>query len=80
MNGSVRNTVQETSGQNTIERNVIPESGEHDAHDDSGGAGMSGTANFWINNCETEYRFGLWQPRNDYPGLTVVSCAAKRAA
>ena len=36
--------------QNTIERNVIRESGEHDAHDD-------GTANMWIENkCETENR------------------------
>jgi parallel beta-helix repeat protein len=45
---------------NTIERNVIRESGEHDAHDDSAGAGTAGTANFWINNkCETENRPGL---------------------
>jgi parallel beta-helix repeat protein len=42
---------------NTIERNVIRESGEHDAHDDSVGPGTGGTANFWINNkCETENR------------------------
>ena len=45
---------------NTIERNVIRESGEHDAHDDSSGPGTGGTANFWINNkCETENRPGL---------------------
>ena len=38
---------------NTIERNVIRESGEHDAHDDSAG-------NVWIENkCETENRPGL---------------------
>jgi parallel beta-helix repeat protein len=42
---------------NTIERNVIRESGEHDAHDDSVGAGTGGTANLWIENkCETENR------------------------
>ena len=42
---------------NTIERNVIRESGEHDAHDDSVGPGTGGTANFWIENkCETENR------------------------
>ena len=41
------------SNGNTIERNVIRESGEHDAHDD-------GTANVWISNkCETENRPGL---------------------
>jgi parallel beta-helix repeat protein len=41
------------SNGNTIERNVIRESGEHDAHDD-------GTANVWINNkCETEDQPGL---------------------
>jgi parallel beta-helix repeat protein len=40
---------------NTIERNVIRESGEHDAHDDSVGPGTGGTANLWIENkCETE--------------------------
>jgi len=42
---------------NTIERNVIRESGEHDAHDDSLGPGTGGTANFWVENkCETENR------------------------
>jgi parallel beta-helix repeat protein len=41
------------SNGNTIERNVIRESGEHDAHDD-------GTENQWINNkCETEDQPGL---------------------
>jgi hypothetical protein len=45
---------------NTIERNVIRESGEHDAHDDSVGPGTAGTANFWLkNNCKTENRPGL---------------------
>jgi len=47
------------SAGNTIERNVIGESAEHDAHDDSAGAGTGGTANFWINNkCETDNRLG----------------------
>lgn len=42
---------------NLIERNVIRESGEHDAHDVSVGPGTGGTANFWIENkCETENR------------------------
>jgi parallel beta-helix repeat protein len=42
---------------NTIERNVIRESVEHDAHDDSAGPGTGGTANFWIENkCHTENR------------------------
>jgi parallel beta-helix repeat protein len=42
---------------NTIERNVVRESGEHDAHDDSVGPGTGGTANLWSNNkCETENR------------------------
>jgi parallel beta-helix repeat protein len=46
---------------NTIERNVIRESGEHDAHDDSVGPFAPAlTANEWINNkCETENRVGL---------------------
>jgi parallel beta-helix repeat protein len=45
---------------NTIERNVMRENAEHDAHDDSVGPGTSGTANFWINNkCETENKPGL---------------------
>ena len=49
-----------TSAGNTIKRNVIRESGEHDAHDDSVGAGTGGTANFWINNtCETDNRGGM---------------------
>jgi parallel beta-helix repeat protein len=47
------------AAENTIERNVIRESGEHDAHDDSVGPGTGGTANFWINNkCETDNRLG----------------------
>jgi parallel beta-helix repeat protein len=42
---------------NLIERNVIRESGEHDAHDDSVGPATGGTANLWIENkCETENR------------------------
>src|SRR5438094_2073274 len=45
------------AAENMIERNVIRESGEHDAHDDSAGPGTGGTANFWIENkCETENR------------------------
>jgi parallel beta-helix repeat protein len=48
------------SRDNTIERNIIAESAEHDAHDDSVGAGTGGSANFWIDNhCETENRPGL---------------------
>ena len=51
-----------TSQDNTIERNVIGESAEHDAHDDSAGAGTGGSANFWVDNhCDTENRFGLCQ-------------------
>ena len=42
---------------NLFERNVMRESGEHDAHDDSIGPGTGGTANLWIENkCETENR------------------------
>jgi parallel beta-helix repeat protein len=49
-----------TSSNNTIEQNLIAESAEHDAHDDSNGAGTSGTANLWIDNhCETENRPAL---------------------
>jgi parallel beta-helix repeat protein len=45
---------------NTIERNVIRASGEHDAHDDSVGPGTVGTANFWLENrCATQNRPGL---------------------
>jgi parallel beta-helix repeat protein len=46
--------------ENAIEQNVIGESAEHDAHDDSLGTGTGGTANFWVNNhCETESQLGL---------------------
>jgi hypothetical protein len=49
-----------TSRDNTIGQNIIAESAEHDAHDDSVGAGTAGTANFWIDNhCETENRLVL---------------------
>ena len=52
------------AAKNTIERNVIRESGEHDAHDDSKGPGTAGTANFWINNkCETDLPDGLCENR-----------------
>jgi parallel beta-helix repeat protein len=45
---------------NTIERNIIGGSGEHDAHDDSAGPGTGGSANFWIENrCDSENRPGL---------------------
>ena len=45
------------TAENTIERNVIRESGIFDAHDDSVGPHTGGTANHWINNkCETENR------------------------
>jgi parallel beta-helix repeat protein len=48
------------SRNNTIERNIIGESAEHDAHDDSLGAGTGGSANFWIENrCDSENRPGL---------------------
>lgn len=48
------------SRDNTIEQNLIATSVEHDAHDESAGAGTAGTANFWIeNHCETENRPGL---------------------
>jgi parallel beta-helix repeat protein len=51
---------------NTIERNVMLENAEHDAHDDSVGTGTGGTANFWINN-----RCGRPDPVQDEnrPGL-----------
>lgn len=49
-----------TSNNNTIERNVVVDSVEHDAHDDSVGSGTAGTANFWIDNhCGTENRLVL---------------------
>ena len=49
-----------TSSNNTIERNIIIDSVEHDAHDDSVGTGTAGTANFWIDNhCGTENRLVL---------------------
>jgi parallel beta-helix repeat protein len=42
-------------GGNTIERNHIRESVEHDAHDDSAGTGTGGTANLWIDNhCQND--------------------------
>lgn len=47
------------SAENTIERNIMRENVEHDAHDNSAGPGTGGTANFWINNkCETDNRGG----------------------
>jgi parallel beta-helix repeat protein len=52
--------VDTTSDGNKIDRNVVRENLEHDAHDDSVGAGTGGTANLWINNkCETDNRGGL---------------------
>ena len=49
-----------TSSNNTIERNIVVESVEHDAHDDSVGIGTAGSANFWIHNhCRTENRLVL---------------------
>jgi len=48
------------SRDNTIERNIIGASADHDAHDDSVGTNTGGTANFWIDNhCESENRVGL---------------------
>jgi len=49
-----------TSSNNTIERNIVVNSVEHDAHDDSVGIGTAGTANFWTDNhCGTENRLVL---------------------
>jgi len=49
-----------TSNDNRIERNIVLNSAEHDAHDDSVGTATAGTANFWINNhCGTENRLVL---------------------
>jgi len=49
-----------TSSDNRIERNIVINSVEHDAHDDSVGTGTAGTANFWIDNhCGTENRLVL---------------------
>jgi len=49
-----------TSSNNTIERNTVFNSVEHDAHDDSVGIGTAGTANFWTDNhCGTENRLVL---------------------
>jgi parallel beta-helix repeat protein len=49
-----------TSGNNTIARNIVFNSVEHDAHDDSVGTATAGTANFWIDNhCGTENRLVL---------------------
>jgi len=48
------------SSNNTIERNIVVNSVEHDAHDDSVGTGTAGTANFWTDNhCQTENRLTL---------------------
>jgi len=48
------------SSNNTIERNIVFNSVEHDAHDDSVGSGTAGTANSWIDNhCGTENRLVL---------------------
>jgi parallel beta-helix repeat protein len=45
---------------NTIAQNLMRDNNEHDAHDDSVGAGTAGTANFGLkNNCKTENRPGL---------------------
>ena len=49
-----------TSSDNRIERNIVINSVEHDAHDDSVGTGTAGTANFWVDNhCGTENRLVL---------------------
>jgi parallel beta-helix repeat protein len=50
----------EVSSNNTIERNIVVNSAEHDAHDDSNGTGTAGTANLWTDNlCGSENRLGL---------------------
>jgi parallel beta-helix repeat protein len=53
--------------ENMIERNVLLDNVEHDAHDDSVGPHTGGTANHWINNrCGTENQPGQDENR---PGL-----------
>ncbi|MBI1833529.1 MAG: hypothetical protein HYR90_01760 [Candidatus Andersenbacteria bacterium] len=48
-----------TSG-NTILKNFVRNSGEHDAHDNSLGAGTAGTANIWDDNdCNTDLPNGI---------------------
>ena len=52
--------VVEQSSNNTITHNTMRQNAEHDAHDNTTGAGTAGTANYWIdNNCKTENRPGL---------------------
>ena len=55
------------AAENMIERNVLLDNVEHDAHDDSVGPHTGGTANYWINNrCGTENQPGQDENR---PGL-----------
>ena len=55
------------AAENTIERNVLLQNGEHDAHDESVGPHTGGTANHWINNrCGGEDEVGQDENR---PGL-----------
>ena len=52
--------VNSSSTGNTIQNNQVRNNVTHDCHDDSGGAGTSGTANLWIDNHGgTENRPGL---------------------
>jgi len=52
--------VDAASSGNRIEHNRLRHNGEHDAHDDSVGAGTAGTANTWAHNSgQTENRTGL---------------------
>jgi len=61
----------ENSSNNRIVSNTMRQNDEHDAHDDTVGAGTAGTANYWIdNNCKTENR----------PGLCDCGCADHSAA
>jgi parallel beta-helix repeat protein len=57
--------VDSLAAENFIERNVLLENVEHDAHDDSVGAHTGGTANYWINNrCGTEEHPGQNENRS----------------
>jgi len=59
-NGQDGIRVVQQSSNNQIVSNTMRQNAEHDAHDDTVGAGTAGTANYWIdNNCKTENRPGL---------------------
>ena len=53
------------SGSNRLSENRLRDNVAHDCHDDSGGGGTGGTANFWLNNKgNTENRPDLCKPDN----------------